>query len=259
MQYVRTPQIHTGTALLRTFNAIALVTLSLVVVLPAQTAWGQNVTYQAAPSVDLDATLGSEQIVTPLSVVPATGAELFDDPPPVDGGWKGLANVLQALTPSVDTRIPMTPSQITDRLTTMINQGRYDEALHIIEQRKLQRQQQNLMGTDVQLMFLEGRALSESGQNDQAIAVYQSMTTDFPELPEPWNNLSAEYARQNRLSMAERALQTALTIDPGYATAQLNLGLVQLMQARESFSHAARLGVSEANELVTQTTDLLQP
>ena len=141
----------------------------------------------------------------------------------------------------------------------MINQGRYDEALQIIEQRKLQRQQQNLMGTDVQLMFLEGRALSESGQTNKAVSVYRDMTTHFPELPESWNNLSAEYTRQNKLDMAEDALHTALTIDPGYATAQFNLGLVQLMQARESLAHAARLGVSESNELATKTTELLQP
>lgn len=230
-----------------------------LVVLPAQAAWGQATPYRAAPSVDLGATLESHDAGTLQSSVPARGAELFNDPPPPEGGWQGLANVLQRLTPSVDTRIPLTPSQITDRITDMINQGRYDEALQIIEQRKLQRQQQNLMGTDVQLMFLEGRALSESGQTNKAVSVYRDMTTHFPELPESWNNLSAEYTRQNKLDMAEDALHTALTIDPGYATAQFNLGLVQLMQARESLAHAARLGVSEANELATKTTELLQP
>lgn len=244
--------------MLRTLNTIVLVIVTFVV-LSIQTAWGQANTYRAAPFLDLSATVGSEQMPMVRQTVPATGADLFNDPPPPEGGWKGLANVLQALAPRVDTSIPLTPSQITDRITTMINQGRYDEALTIIEQRKAQRQQQNLMGTDVQLLFLEGRALSESGQSDKAIDVYQAMTTEYPELPEPWNNLSAEYAQRQELDMAERALVTALTIDPNYATALLNLGIVQLMQARESLNHAARLGVSEARDLATKTTELLQP
>lgn len=191
--------------------------------------------------------------------MPATGAELFTDPPAEDGGWKALANVLDKLTPSVDTRIPLTPSQITDRIESMINQGRYQEALEVIELRKLQREEHNLMGTDVQLLFLEGRALSESGQGARAIDVYRDMTRDFPELPEPWNNLSAEYVRQNRLDMAEQALQTALTINPNYATAQLNLGIVKLMQANDAFRQAAQLGISEASTLSQQTAQILQP
>lgn len=228
-----------------------------LVMLSGQPVWSQD-DYHAAPQVDLNATLDPAQSDM-RQAVPATGAALFNDPPAPDGGWKGLAKALDALTPSIDTSIPLTPSQITDRITAMINQGRYDEALHIIQQRKIQRQQQNLMATDVQLLFLEGRALSESGQSDKAIAVYQNMTTHYPELPEPWNNLSAEYVRKNELDMAVQALHTALTIDPGYATAQLNLGIVQLMQARESFNQAARLGVQEADGLATKTTQLLHP
>lgn len=227
--------------------------------LPATPAWAQESTYHAAPHVDLDATLGSAPVPATSDTVPKTGAELFNDPPAPDGGWKALADILETLSPKVDTSIPLTPSDITDRITTMINQGRYDEALHIIEQRKIQRQQQNLMGADVQLLFLEGRALSESGQSDKAIAAYRDMTVNYPELPEPWNNLSAEYVRQNNLDMAEQALQTALTINPDYATARLNLGIVQLMKARASFGYAARLGISEARKLEAGTTQLLQP
>lgn len=235
---------------------MAFATVSLVFI-AAQPAWSQTDSYNTAPSVDLDATL--DQAPMHEQAVPATGADLFNDPPKPDGGWKGLAKVLDALTPRVDTSIPLTPSQITARIAQIIDQGRYDEALRIIEQRKAQREQQNLMGSDVQLMFLEARALSQAGQSQKAIAVYHDMTTFFPELPEPWNNLSAEYVRLNELEMAERALQTALTLDPDYATARLNLGIVQLRMARESFNHAARLGLSEAGSLATQTTQILQP
>ena len=59
--------------------------------------------------------------------------------------------------------------------------------------------------------------------------------------------------------MAEQALQTALTINPNYATAQLNLGIVKLMQANDAFRQAAQLGISEASTLSQQTAQILQP
>lgn len=187
------------------------------------------------------------------------GASLFNDPPPPEGGWEGLARVLDALTPSIDTSIPLTPSQITDRIERMITQGQYDEALRVIAERKAQREAQNAMGADVQLLFLEARALGAAGRHNEAITVYRDMTVQYPELPEPWNNLASEYVRQGKLEMAEQALQTALATNPRYATARLNLGVVQLMLAKQSFDLAARQGASEAAALSSKTTQLLQP
>lgn len=248
---MRTDHTHTGTALFRTSNIIVLAAAA-VLIQASGIVRAQPAPEPAAPA-NATATLPAHK------TVPATGAELFNDRPSEDGGWKALANVLDKLTPSVDTSIPLTPSQITDRIETMINQGRYDDALEVVELRKLQREQQGLMGVDVQLLFLEGRALSESGRGDEAIAVYRDMTVHYPELPEPWNNLSAEYVRQNRLDMAEQALLTALTINPDYATARLNLGIVQLMQAHDSFKQASRLGIAEAGTLSDKTASILQP
>jgi len=244
--------------LFQTFKTIVFVTVTLTV-LAGLAACSQSGTHQTARAADPVKAINSQQTPTTSETLPATGSDLFNDPPPIDGGWKGLAKALQALTPSVDTRIPLTPSQITDRIAHMITQGQYDDALRIIEQRKAQRQEQNLMGADVQLMFLEGRALAASGQLEKAIAVYRDMTIQYPELPEPWNNLSAAYTKQNRLDMAENALHTALTINPDYAAARLNLGIVQLISARDSFNQAASLGVSEAGDLAARITQLLQP
>lgn len=234
------------------------VTMTLAM-LSGLVACSQSGTHPTSPAIAPAQAMATQPGPAAPDALPATGSDLFNDPPATDGGWKGLAKVLDSLAPSVDTRVPLTPSQITDRIEHMITQGQYDEALRIIEQRKAQRQEQNLMGADVQLMFLEGRALAASGQLEKAIAVYRDMTIQYPELPEPWNNLSAAYTKQNRLDMAEDALQTALTINPNYAAARLNLGIVQLMLARDSFSQAASLGLSEAGDLATRTTQLLQP
>src|SRR3546814_4795048 len=63
----------------------------------------------------------------------------------------------------------------------------FRSALEVIQKRTAQLEQQNSLGTDVQLMFLHGRALAALGHHDQAIDLYRKMTTLYPELPEPWN------------------------------------------------------------------------
>ncbi|WP_397475766.1 tetratricopeptide repeat protein [Pusillimonas sp.] len=191
-----------------------------------------------------------------ISSAPAPGEKLFDDPPRREGGWKGLAKVLEALSPGVDTSIPMTPSQVTDRISAMMDSGRYAEALDIIDRRAAQREAEMAVGSDVQLLFLRGRALAGLERHNEAIEHYLNMTALYPELPEPWNNLAVEYVRQGRLDMAQDALQMALAANPNYATARANMGWVQLMQARESFKSAQ--GVPGASSAAQETTDILR-
>jgi Flp pilus assembly protein TadD len=47
---------------------------------------------------------------------------------------------------------------------------------------------------------------------------------DYPELPEPYNNLAVLYAQQKQFDKARTALEMAIRIHPGYATAYENLG-----------------------------------
>ena len=187
-----------------------------------------------------------------------TDDDLFNDPAPLEGGWKGLARILEALSPNVDTDIPLTGSQITTRISAMLDQGQNQQALEIILKRNAQLQEQGAMGTDVQLLFLHARALAALDRQNEAIAIYQQMTTLYPELPEPWNNLAAEYVKQGKFNLAHDALSMALTANPNYATARANLGDVQLMLARESFQDAARLGFSSAQTKAQQAADLLK-
>lgn len=157
---------------------------------------------------------------------------LFNDVPPKDKGWQGLANLLEAISPSVDTSVPLSPSEITNRIALMLDQGQNQAALDIIEKRELQLKDSVLPGADVQLLFLRARALAALNQHNKAIATYQNMTILYPELPEPWNNLAAEYVKQGKLDMANDALTMALTADPHYQTARINLSEVLKMQAQ---------------------------
>ena len=184
----------------------------------------------------------SSTALAQLSVPPPlskSDAELFPDERHEEKGWKGLARLLEALEPGVDTSIPLTPSQITDRISAMLDQGRAAEALAAIEKRQEQYASHvDPLGNDVQLMFLHARALAALQRHEAAIAIYRDMTQKYPELPEPWNNLAAEYVKTGRLEMARRSLEMALQANPEYRDARSNLGRVQLLLAEESFRAA---------------------
>lgn len=178
------------------------------------------------------------------------------DPVPPEGGWQGLANLLEAISPGTDTRLTPSASQITDHIERLLNQGAAQEALDRIEQRE--REIEGQRGTDVQLMFQHARALAALGRPDEAIAIYTEMTRLFPELPEPWNNLGVLYAANGDLERAQDALQMALRANPGYATARANLGDLQLMAALRSYQEAASQGASVSKTKVKDVESILK-
>ena len=94
---------------------------------------------------------------------------------------------------------------------------------------------------DPQLRFLQGVGLSQLGRADEAIGIYTTLTRDYPELPEPHNNLAVLHAAQGRLDAARAELETALRLSPGYATAYQNLGDVQAQLAGRAWARALEL------------------
>lgn len=179
----------------------------------------------------------------------------LDEPKP-EGGWTGLANLLEAIKPGVDTRLDPTPSQYTDHIERLLNSGKNEEALKLIEARI--EASRNIPGTDVQLMFQHARALSALNRSQEAEAIYSEMTTRFPELPEPWNNLGALYAARGDLDRAQEALNMAVRADPNYAAARANLGDLQLMIALRTYRQEAARGVPGMKEKAQELEKLLK-
>ena len=159
-----------------------------------------------------------------------------------EAGWDGLAKLLEALAPSFDTRVPLTPSETTRRIEALLQRGRTQEALTEVEQRIAEDAKRSSPGTDVQLMFMHARVLTEVNRSNEAEAIYQKMTMRFPELPEPWNNLAVIYVKRGELEQARRALEMAIMISPKYAFALSNLGDVELSIALRSYQVAAAAG-----------------
>ena len=94
---------------------------------------------------------------------------------------------------------------------------------------------------DPQMRFLKGVIQSEGGKQTEAIATFSKLTEDFPELPEPYNNLAVLYAGQSQFDKARAALEMAIRTNPSYATAHENLGDVYAKLASQAYSKALQL------------------
>ena len=94
---------------------------------------------------------------------------------------------------------------------------------------------------DPQMRFLKGVIQTQAGQQAEAIATFTALTQDYPELPEPYNNLAALLAGQNQLDKARTALEMAVRLNPGYAIAHDNLGDIYARMANQSYARAQQL------------------
>ena len=94
---------------------------------------------------------------------------------------------------------------------------------------------------DPQMRFLKGVILAETGKTSEAIQTFVKLTEDYPELPEPYNNLAVLYASQSQFEKARVALEMAIRTNPSYATAHENLGDVYAKLASQSYSKALQL------------------
>lgn len=120
----------------------------------------------------------------------------------------------------------------------------------------------------VEIAFLTGVAQTRLGRSDEAIATFEALTRDYPELAEPYNNLAALYAGRDELERARATLEQATRVQPSYALAHENLGDVLLRLARREYDLAARSATTTAtasrkleliDELIRRTTPDPEP
>jgi len=125
-------------------------------------------------------------------------------------------------------------------LTQLLKAGKPDQALAKADERLAAN------AKDPQLRFLRGVAQAESGKRADAIATFTQLTQDYPELPEPYNNLAVLYASQNQLDQARTALEMAIRTNPSYATAHENLGDIYAKLASQAYAKALQLDTGSA-------------
>lgn len=100
---------------------------------------------------------------------------------------------------------------------------------------------------DAQARFMKGLILTEMNRHNDAIVVFTKLTEDYPELPEPHNNLAVLYAQQRQFEKAKNALEMAIRTHPSYATAHENLGDIYARMASQAYDKALQIDSSNAS------------
>ena len=111
----------------------------------------------------------------------------------------------------------------------------YDAAISKLDQLSAERPR------EPQARFLKGVVLTDQKKTDEAMTVYRGLTSDFPEMPEPHNNLAVLYAQKGELGLARDELLLAIQTAPDYAVARENLGDVYAQLAAEQYERATTL------------------
>lgn len=94
---------------------------------------------------------------------------------------------------------------------------------------------------DAEGYFAKGQILVQMQRPAEAMAVFTKMIQDFPELPEPYNNLAVLYAQQKQYDQARAALEMAIRANPDYVTAHENLGDIYAKLASRAYEKAVTL------------------
>ncbi len=99
---------------------------------------------------------------------------------------------------------------------------------------------------DAQMRFLKGVILTEQNRAGEAIGIFTKLTEDYPDLPEPYNNLAVLHASSGQYDKARAALDMAIRTNPSYATAYENLGDVHAKLASQAYDKALQLDSGNA-------------
>jgi len=155
--------------------------------------------------------------------------------------------------PATETPSPRAASEALVHVRALLAQNRRDEALAALDKAL------ESSPADAQLRFQRGVLLAQMGRTDEAIEVFTALTREFPELPEPYNNLAALRAQRGELDQARDALEGALRALPSYSLAHENLGDVQLRLAAREYQRAidADAGNRAAHEKLERTRELI--
>jgi len=146
-----------------------------------------------------------------------------------------LAALILGLSLSALTHAQSDDIQNINRL---VKQGQHAQALDRVNQYLATKPR------DAQGRFLKGLILAEQNKVADAIDVFSKLTQDYPELPEPYNNLAVLYAGQGQYEKARQSLEMSIRTHPSYATAYENLGDVYTKLASQSYDKALQLDSS---------------
>ncbi len=159
----------------------------------------------------------------------------------------GLTAILLCLSLAIPAQAQTDALQEAQQL---LNLGQLDRALERVDQYLKSRPK------DARGRFLRGILLTEQNKPHEAIRAFTELTQDYPELPEPYNNLAVLHAAQGQYDSARNALEMAIRTHPSYATAHENLGDIYAKMA--SLAYAQALQLDKGNKTAQTKLNLIK-
>jgi tetratricopeptide (TPR) repeat protein len=184
-----------------------------------------------------------------------------NDPPRLAGTEAGYEPLSTELSDSVAVPFlsfliiepdPVTKNGIPSDVEKLVKAKKYTEAVDLINQR-LKKAPGN-----VQLRYVKARMQIEMRQWEDAKKTLIEITQQFPELPEPYNNLAALAANQEKWIEARDYLELALKLRPTYAVASANLGEVYIRLGAQAYENAAKDATLNQRQYATRAKTLME-
>ena len=146
---------------------------------------------------------------------------------------------------------PITKNAVPSDVEKLIKARKYQDAVTQINV-DLKKTPRN-----VQLRFVKARLQIEMRQFDQAKKTLIEITQQFPELPEPYNNLAAIAANQGQWIEARDYLELALKLRPSYAIASANLGEIYIRLGAQAYEDAGKNALLNQRQYTNRAKALL--
>ena len=122
-------------------------------------------------------------------------------------------------------------TEVNDKITS----GQLQAAQSMIT-RHLEKQ-----ASDPQMRLMQSQIQAAQGQTTLAQETLEALTQEFPELPEPYNNLGVLFAAQGQYEAALSAFVTAIQARPNYQIALQNLGDLYTAMAQQAYAQAKKI------------------
>jgi tetratricopeptide (TPR) repeat protein len=146
-----------------------------------------------------------------------------------------ISKILRALTLVAACAVGVSWADDYTDISQLLRANKFNEAMTLVDSKLAAKP------ADPQLRFLKGVVQRNLGKQAEAIATFTKLTQDYPELPEPYNNLAVLFAAQGQYDKARATLEMAIRTNPNYATAYENLGDVYARLASQSYNKALLL------------------
>jgi tetratricopeptide (TPR) repeat protein len=134
--------------------------------------------------------------------------------------------------------MPVAWADATSDIETLIQDKQWPQA----EQRiRAEMQKSGPSAQSPQWRLMASQVGAAQGKTEEAIQALQALIQEFPELPEPYNNLGVLLAAQGQFDAAATALRLAVQARPNYIVALQNLGDLYNAMAQQAYDKAKTL------------------